>query len=179
MHLFLVTLCHVVAVQPCMEWMPIKKNCSFFKCFAEIFQDVLVMFGNNVVLVLFDQNFETYGSSTLTLFFFWAHMEPQQLNTCYCQTIRKQPLETTVRNFFLCTRGVLRTESNIEDGDFCENSLWLKNVSYIHKKLHLRCLTEFWIRPCLLNPVPRNWSKCSSFWNLRYIQNLSLLQDQK
>ena len=40
-------------------------------------------------------------------------------------------------------------------GAFCENSWWLRVINYFCKKLHLRCLNEFWIRPCML--LPRNF----------------------
>ena len=33
---------------------------------------------------------------------------------------------------------------------FCKNGKWLKVINYFCKKLHLRCLTEFWIHLCIL-----------------------------
>lgn len=45
--------------------------------------------------------------------------------------------------WFLITSaiGVIKTQSNIEDGAFCENGLQLKDFHYVHKKLHLKFLT--------------------------------------
>ena len=39
------------------------------------------------------------------------------------------------------SKGVFRTQSNIYDGAFCENSLRLSAVNYFDKTLHLRYST--------------------------------------
>ena len=40
-------------------------------------------------------------------------------------------------------RGVFRTQSNIEDGAFCEDSKQFNAVNCFKKELHLRCLVGF------------------------------------
>lgn len=42
-------------------------------------------------------------------------------------------------------RGTFWTQSNIKNGTFCN-----RTVNYFRKKLHLRCLTRFWIGLCTL-----------------------------
>ena len=46
-------------------------------------------------------------------------------------------------------RIVSRTYINIQSGELCNNSLWLKAVQYCSKNLHLRCLQGSRIRLCL------------------------------
>ena len=46
---------------------------------------------------------------------------------------------------YLNRRGVFRTQSNICDGAFCENSYRLSAVNYFHRKHHLRYSNVLWI----------------------------------
>ena len=41
--------------------------------------------------------------------------------------------------------GIIRTLSNLWDGAFCEISWRLKAAKYFRKKIHLKCMTGFWI----------------------------------
>ena len=52
---------------------------------------------------------------------------------------------------FHVNSSVFTTESNIWDGTFWEKHFQPSTISavhYLHKKLHLRCSTSFWIRLC-------------------------------
>ena len=64
-----------------------------------------------------------------------------------------------------------RALSNIRDEVFSKNSLQLKAVNYSCLTLHLRCLTEFWIRLWLLQEF--DGPTAVSFW-FRSIYSWSL-----
>ena len=53
---------------------------------------------------------------------------------------------TVSNDIFTISLAIFRTQSNIYDSGFWENSFRLKVVNYFCKKLHLKCLTVFWIR---------------------------------
>ena len=55
------------------------------------------------------------------------------------------------RAFLYHSNGEFKTLSMIYDGALRENSYQLLVVNYFSKKLHLRCLTMFWIRICIEN----------------------------
>ena len=61
--------------------------------------------------------------------------------------------------------------SNIWDGAFCENSSRLSVVIYLRKKLHLRCLTWFWIRPWTC-PFCKNYA--IYFTNVEFVDQKKL-----
>ena len=63
-------------------------------------------------------------------------------------------------------RGVFRTQPNIKDGAFCENSWRLNTAHCFCKKLHHGCSTGFWIRPVWLG------SEHSPDWNISYITSV-------
>ena len=55
-----------------------------------------------------------------------------------------------IKKLYICDfgsqfRSIFRTLSNIQDGGFYKISYWLFVFDYFCKKLHLRCLTGFWI----------------------------------
>ena len=93
-----------------------------------------------------------------------------------CGKIRTR--ETPNANIFhavilllLITRGVFRTLSNLWDRAFRKNSYRLKDVNYFRKKLHLRCLKDYWIWIYLM-PVPQNiqaqWNFSGTIWGGNY-----------
>ena len=52
--------------------------------------------------------------------------------------------------FALYDRSAFRTQSNIYDGAFCNNSQYLPFLKYFGKKFHRRCLTRFWMCLCII-----------------------------
>ena len=93
----------------------------------------------------------------------------------FCKISKNTFLESTSgrlflnrnNHFFRPYRGVFRTLSCILDGTFGKNSDWFSAVNYFSKKLHLRCLTRFWIR--LWEPYRKysEWSSTKTPWHFR------------
>ena len=56
------------------------------------------------------------------------------------------PTQKKKKNVYVLNRGVVRTQSNIEDEAFCKNRRSIQPLTIFVKNFLLRVLTRFWIR---------------------------------
>ena len=82
----------------------------------------------------------TYSEKHLQTFF--ARKQPGfKKSTNLCNTHPKKK-----KNVYVLNRGVVRTQSNIEDEAFCKNRRSIQPLTIFVKNFLLRVLTRFWIR---------------------------------
>ena len=74
----------------------------------------------------------------------------------------------TFISYIIC-RGVFRILSNIQNEAFCENT-------YFRIKLHLRCLTRFWIRPFWLQHILEERRTPVKFWEI-IVNNIKIFEN--
>ena len=121
-----------------------------------------------VCLAKFHQIFAKIHSLILPIFFLWNFF----------------PLKYAKKSWE-AGRDVFRTQSNSLDWVFCgNNSRWLWAINYFCKKLHLRCLTGFWIRLWNLSWTRRfaislmkksfNWLNCLNDLSGMQVRNFLL-----